>query len=515
MDINGPGTSSANVPVAVSPATGTASASLNHPQRRSTSDSPAPLPFPQRFRRHSSHLSNAIMEDDIKLEPGEEGGLEFDIFDDPNGSESEFIMPSSEANGGVDHTVDDGRDLREFLDSLDDSYLTSRQTSEVPFNRRARIVRDEETAGMLRNMLSPELASPSPSFRAESEATVYGDENRTPPPSMASRSRYPASSARRPRYDTLLRRSASNDVRRSESPRNQPQIHRYRSPSTSHMQPPPTPTPAPRPRSPRSESATPAAPVPSAPVPAAPVPPAPVPAATLEASMPLESLTPALPVETPNTPNDTEIGVQSGAYMLVEHYPIGNPEKYVGNHRVRAGSGVFGHIGRQQNDNGGAIRTGLCKERLGFPTGSLDAAYIQWQAFETDIKSSLETLGIDSLHDSVLDSDRNDHPQGVWIALLNSLINSAEELFLLSPDIVEVLQDEGWSQLRRFYWHALDELVISYVQTAQRKAKKLQKHLEAISLQRGLPATEAPGNRRRLRKMLARTAFTSHTSQQS
>lgn len=210
---------------------------------------------------------------------------------------------------------------------------------------------------------------------------------------------------------------------------------------------------------------------------------------------------PPMPLEL----QDTENGAL-GAYTLVEHYPSENSDKYVGNHRVRARSGVFGHIGRLPNDAGGSIKPGLCKERLGLPVSSKDEAYIAWQAFEMEIKSSLESLGIDCVHDPVLNGDRNDLSEGVWMGLLNCLIDRAEELYLLRPEIVEVLREVDWSQLGRFYWHALDELVMSYVQTAQKKAKKLQKHLEAMRSQRG-PPPAAPVNRGRMRKMRARAAI--------
>ena len=226
--------------------------------------------------------------------------------------------------------------------------------------------------------------------------------------------------------------------------------------------------------------------------------------------MPLKpsmSVEPRIPLEL----QGIEMGAL-GAYTLVEHYPSGNPDKYVGNHRVRAKSGVFGHIGRLPNDNGGSIKPGLCRERLGLPASSSDEAYIAWQAFEMEIKSSLESLGIESVHDAALSGDRNDFPESVWMGLLNSLIDRAEELYLLQPELVEILREDDWSQLRRFYWHALDELVMSYVQTAQRRAKKLQKHLEAIRSQRG-PPPAVPVNRRKMRKIRARTAISAAFSQ--
>lgn len=128
-----------------------------------------------------------------------------------------------------------------------------------------------------------------------------------------------------------------------------------------------------------------------------------------------------------------------------------------------------------------------------------------------EIKLRLENLDIDSAHDPALNSDRNDHPEGVWMSLLYSLIDHAEELYLLASEIVGVLREVAWSQMRRFYWHAFDELVISYIQTAQRKAKKLQRHLEAIRAQMGPPSL-VPANRRRLHKLHARTAISTDFS---
>ena len=201
----------------------------------------------------------------------------------------------------------------------------------------------------------------------------------------------------------------------------------------------------------------------------------------------------------------TEMGAM-GAYTLLEHYPSENCDKYVGNHRVRARSGVFGHIGRVPNDAGGAIKPGLCKERLELSMSTSDEAYVAWLALESMIKSKLESLEIESIQDAVLGSERNDHSEGVWVGLLNSLVDRAEELYLMTPGIISALREASWSQLRRFYWHALDELVMSYVQTAQRKAKKLQKYLGAIESKRGPPPT-GPAERRRTHKLRARYAI--------
>ena len=194
---------------------------------RSSSDSPAPLP---RLRRHSS-LRNELKEEDIKLEKeekedevytnvenrleNEEGG--FDIFEDPNGSKCEFVMPSSD--GGVKDSELEGAsgNPQKILDYLeaeeaDGNYSTSRQTSEAPFTTRSRAVRlqhDEVTAQLLRSMLSPELCFSPPSafsdtsFRAGFKATtVYGDENQTPPPLTSIPSRHPPIGCR-PVYETL------------------------------------------------------------------------------------------------------------------------------------------------------------------------------------------------------------------------------------------------------------------------------------------------------------------------
>jgi hypothetical protein len=431
----------------------------------STRSSSAPASLP-RLRRRSS-LCNEIKEEDIELPMVKEEDEEnFYIFEDPNGARSEFIMPSSDEgvrDSDLERASESG-DPQEILDFFEDDFsiVGSRRSSEtpVPFSRTT--TRDERTAQLLRGMLSPELRS------SPSTGTTRNNENQAPHPSTPSR--------HRPVYQTI-RRQYSN-VRRSASPRSP---SRY---STTSMAPHRTPTPAPRPRLPRLPR----------PAEAPTQPPAPT-----EPPMPNLEL------------QSSEMGAL-GAYTLLEHYPSDNPDKYVGNHRARVTSGVFGHIGRLANDNGGAIKPGMCKERLRFPNNSSDEAYIAWQAFEIEIKTSLESLGIESVRDTALNGDRNDIPEGVWMGLLNSLIDCAEELYLLSSDILEALREVHWSQLRRFYWHALDELVMSYVQTAQKRARRLMKFLETRRREQG-PPPAVPVNRRRLRKIHARAAISSVFSQ--
>lgn len=170
--------------------------------------------------------------------------------------------------------------------------------------------------------------------------------------------------------------------------------------------------------------------------------------------------------------------VNLGAYSRLEHYPIENPGRYTGDLPGRGQRALFGRIGRLPGDRGGLFKTNLCKRRLGFPESREDEDYTGWVFFEMVLKNKLFDYNILDTASPIISGDRNDDSE-LWIQLLNELVDAAHgRFFIMSDEVADILRETEWSQRRRYYWHALDELVISYVHNGQKKYNSLKLYLK-------------------------------------